>query len=118
MEHSKDTMNQNRGVVSRRESIQPTFHANLMERILSKENMQKAWKQVKANKGAPGIDGMSIEDFPEFAKAHWAEIRFALMGNRYEPTPARRVEIPKPTGGTRPLGIPIVLDRLIEKAIA
>src|SRR4030042_5173422 len=61
---------------------------------------------------------MSIEDFPELSKAHWAEIRFALMGNRYEPTPARRVEIPKPTGGTRPLGIPIVLDRLIEQAIA
>ena len=118
MEHLKDTMNQNRGVHYQREAVQPTFHANLMEQILSRENMQVAWKQVKANKGAPGIDKMSIEEFPEFAKANWEKIRSALMENRYEPSPARRVEIPKPIGGTRPLGIPIVLDRLIEQAIA
>jgi len=118
MEHLKDTMNQNRGALYQREAVQPTFHANLMEQILSRENMQAAWKQVKANKGAPGIDKMSIEEFPEFAKANWEKIRSALMENRYEPSPARRVEIPKPRGGTRPLGIPIVLDRLIEQAIA
>ncbi|EKE15390.1 MAG: hypothetical protein ACD_12C00037G0003 [uncultured bacterium] len=89
-----------------------------MEQILSRSNMQVAWKQVKANKGAPGIDTMSIEEFPEFAKANWDRIRSALMENRYEPSPARRVEIPKDAGGTRSLGIPIVLDRLIMQAIA
>jgi RNA-directed DNA polymerase len=118
MEHLKGTMNQNRGVPHQRESIQPTSHANLMERIFSQENMLAAWKQVKANKGAPGIDGMTILEFPEFAKANWVKIRSALLEDRYTPSPARRVEIPKPTGGTRPLGIPIVLDRLIEQAIA
>jgi len=118
MEHLKGTMNRNREVLCQRETIQPTFHANLMEQILSRENMQAAWKQVKANKGAPGVDEMTIQEFPEFAKTNWEKIRSALMENRYTPSPARRVEIPKPAGGTRPLGIPIVLDRVIEQAIA
>jgi RNA-directed DNA polymerase len=97
------------------ESPDPNGH--LLERILSQENMRKAWKRVKANKGAAGVDGMSIEAFPEFARRNWDKIRESLLAGIYHPSPVRRVEIPKATGGTRPLGIPTVLDRLIQQAI-
>jgi RNA-directed DNA polymerase len=90
---------------------------HLLERILSRENMHKAWKRVKANKGAAGVDGISIEAFPEFARQNWEHIRESLLAGTYQPSPVRRVEIPKATGGTRPLGIPTVLDRLIQQAI-
>ena len=96
----------------------PNPDENLLERMLSRENMQHAWRRVKANKGAAGIDGMSIEAFPEFARKHWDRIRESLFAGTYQPSPVRRVEIPKATGGTRPLGIPTVLDRLIQQAIA
>jgi len=91
---------------------------NLLERILSKENMAEAWKRVKANQGAPGVDGISIEQFPEHTRPLWTQIRQSLLTGRYQPLPVRRVEIPKANGGTRPLGIPTVLDRLIQQAIA
>jgi RNA-directed DNA polymerase len=97
------------------ESPDPNGH--LLERILSQENMRKAWKRVKANKGAAGVDGMSIEAFPEFARRNWDKIRESLLAGIYHPSPVRRVEIPKATGGTRRLGIPTVLDRLIQQAI-
>ncbi|MDY6973897.1 MAG: group II intron reverse transcriptase/maturase [Thermodesulfobacteriota bacterium] len=97
------------------ESTNPDDH--LLERILSKENMRKAWKRVKVNKGSPGIDKMSIEEFPEFARNQWNNIRESIFAGTYQPFPVRRVEIPKATGGTRPLGIPTVLDRLIQQAI-
>ena len=97
------------------ESPDPNEH--LLERILARENMLKAWKRVEANKGAPGIDNMSIEEFPEFARQNWNSIRELLLAGTYQPAPVRRVEIPKGTGGTRPLGIPTVLDRLIQQAI-
>jgi RNA-directed DNA polymerase len=97
------------------ESPDPNEH--LLERIFSRENMPKAWKRVKANKGAPGIDGLSIEEFPEFARENWDNIRESLLAGTYQPLAVRRVEIPKATGGTRPLGIPTVLDRLIQQAI-
>jgi len=80
--------------------------------------MLVAWQQVKANQGSHGIDKMTIEAFPEFARAQWATIRASLMAGTYDPLPVRRVEIPKRTGGKRPLGIPTVLDRLIQQAIA
>jgi len=98
------------------ESFDP--NERLLERILSKENMATAWKRVKANHGAPGIDGISIEEFPDHTRPLWMEIRKSLLAGRYQPLPVRRVEIPKATGGTRPLGIPTVLDRLIQQAIA
>nr|WP_309298874.1 group II intron reverse transcriptase/maturase [Desulforhabdus amnigena] len=91
---------------------------DLLERILSRENMQQAWKRVKANKGAAEMDGMSIKAFPDYAHDHWEEIRDSLFAGTYQPSPVRRVEIPKATGGTRPLGIPTVLDRLIQQARA
>jgi len=93
-------------------------HEHLLERILSKANMAMAWKRVKANHGAPGIDDISIEQFPDHTRALWRGIRESLLAGTYQPLPVRRVEIPKPTGGMRPLGIPTVLDRLIQQAIA
>mgnify|MGYP005619422345 CR=1 FL=1 len=102
----------------RRVTEQPDPDVNLLERILTRENMLKAWKRVKANKGAPGIDGISIDAFPEYLKANWPRIREEIFAGTYQPLPVRRVEIPKPTGGSRPLGIPIVLDRLIQQAIS
>ena len=91
---------------------------NLLEQILSQDNMLSAWKRVKANKGAAGMDGMSIDAFPEFARHHWERIRSALKESAYRPAAVLRVMIPKATGGQRPLGMPTVLDRVIQQAIA
>jgi RNA-directed DNA polymerase len=99
--------------------MQPALHEDLMERVLDSENVRRAWKRVKANKGAPGIDGMRIGDFAEFACSSWPEIRQALCDGSYQPQPVRRVAIPKPNGGgERLLGIPTVVDRVIQQAIA
>jgi group II intron reverse transcriptase/maturase len=87
-----------------------------MEAIVERENLKKALAQVQRNKGAPGIDGMSFEDLAPYLKEHWPTIRAQLLDGSYKPQPVRRVEIPKPTGGTRPLGIPTVLDRFIQQA--
>jgi RNA-directed DNA polymerase len=114
---SHNTKKPNGGVAMRRVMEQPNPNENLLERVLSRDNAQRAWKRVKANKGAPGIDNMSIDDFPEFARAQWDDIRDSLMAGTYQPSPVKRVEIPKPTGGIRPLGIPTVLDRVIQQAI-
>jgi RNA-directed DNA polymerase len=85
--------------------------------VVSSDNMKQAWQQVRANQGAPGIDAMSIEDYPEFARTHWPGIKTSLLDGTYTPAPVKRVEIPKDTGGTRPLGIPTVSDRVIQQAI-
>jgi RNA-directed DNA polymerase len=90
----------------------------MMEQVLSPENLQAAWRRVKANAGAPGIDGMTVEAFPAFCREHWPRIRSALMAGTYCPAPVRRVFIPKPDGTQRPLGVPTVLDRLIQQALA
>jgi RNA-directed DNA polymerase len=90
----------------------------LVEEVLRRENLIRAWRRVRSNKGAPGIDGMSVEELAPSLKEHWPRIREELLEGRYEPQPVRRVEIPKPSGkGVRPLGIPTVLDRLIQQAI-
>jgi RNA-directed DNA polymerase len=91
---------------------------DLLERILSPENLQSAWLRVKANGGAAGADGMTIAQFPAFARQYWERIRSRLMEGIYHPAPVRRVFIPKPNGDLRPLGIPTVLDRVIQQAIA
>jgi retron-type reverse transcriptase len=96
----------------------PEPQSNLLERILSRENMLRAWKRVKANRGAAGIDGMTVGEFPAFIRQHWEEERSSLRRGTYQPKAVRRVEIPKATGGKRPLGIPTVLDRVIQQAIA
>jgi RNA-directed DNA polymerase len=90
----------------------------MIEQVLDPENLAAAWKRVKANKGAPGIDGMTIEDFPAFAREHWPRIARALMEGTYGPASVRRVWIAKPDGSKRPLGVPTVLDRVIQQAIA
>ena len=88
------------------------------EAVFSRENMQTALKRVESNKGTAGIDGMKVADLRGYLKAHWLEVREALESGKYRPSPVRRVEIPKPDGGVRQLGIPTVLDRLIQQAIA
>ncbi len=90
----------------------------MIEEILEPENLSEAWKRVKRNKGASGIDGMTIEDFPAFAREHWPRIATAIREGNYRPAPVRRVFIPKPDGTQRPLGIPTVLDRMIQQAVA
>jgi len=105
------------GAVGRRVIGIPDPNEYLLERILSRPNMSLAWRQVKANRGAPGVDNMPIDDFMAFAHDHWTEIRSSIFAGTYKPLPVKRVEIPKATGGTRPLGIPAVLDRLIQQAI-
>ncbi len=104
---------------SRRTVIDPALSDDLMERVLAPENLRKAWGQVQANHGAPGVDGMTVEDFPAFAREHWPSIRQALRDETYQPSPVRRTEIPKRHGrGKRLLGIPTVVDRVIQQAIA
>lgn len=88
------------------------------EAVFARENMQTALKRVESNKGAAGMDGMKVTDLRGYLKAHWLEVRAALESGKYQPSPVRRVEIPKPDGGVRQLGIPTVLDRLIQQAIA
>jgi RNA-directed DNA polymerase len=88
------------------------------EAVFARGNMQTALKRVESNKGAAGIDGMAVQELPSYLKAHWLEVRAALESGKYQPSPVRRVEIPKPDGGVRQLGIPTVLDRLIQQAIA
>ena len=97
---------------------QPALNEDLLQWVLSPENLQAAWKQVKRNKGAPGVDGISIEEYPQWAEQHWSATRRALERGYYIPQPVKRVEIPKPSGGSRLLGIPSVNDRVIQQAIA
>ena len=88
------------------------------EAVFARENLRTALKRVESNQGAAGIDGMEVKDLHGYLKAHWLEAREALESGKYRPSPVRRVEIPKPDGGVRQLGIPTVLDRLIQQAIA
>ena len=118
MSDSDSMMNPSGGVESRHGFTQPALQVDLMQAVVAPANMRRAWAQVKSNQGAPGIDGMPIEDFPAFARTHWPTIRQALLDGRYCPQPVRRVLIPKPGGGERALGIPNVIDRVIQQAIA
>ena len=96
-----------------------SLNASLMAQVLARENLLRAWKQVKANHGAAGVDGMTVEQFPDFVKSpHWATVREQLEAGTYQPQPVRRVYIPKASGGQRPLDIPTVLDRVIQQALA
>lgn len=90
---------------------------DLLTQALSRENLVKAWKRVKANKGSAGVDGLTIEQTIEHLKTHWPRIRQELLDGKYRPQAVRRVEIPKPAGGVRELGIPTVTDRLIQQAL-
>ena len=94
------------------------FCSSLLNRVLERNNLVRALKQVRRNKGAPGIDGMSVDELPDFLRIHWPKIRQQLIDGRYRPKQVKRVEIPKPDGRKRKLGIPTVLDRLIQQAMA
>jgi RNA-directed DNA polymerase len=95
----------------------PAVAGPSMEAVLDRENLKKALAQVKRNKGAAGVDGMTVGDLPAYLKEHWLTIRARLLDGTYKPQPVRRVEIPKASGGLRPLGIPTVLDRFIQQAV-
>src|SRR5246127_3664554 len=95
----------------------PAAGGPLMEAVVERENLKQALARVKRNKGAAGIDGMSVDDLPGYLKEHWPTIRAQLLEGAYKPQPVRRVEIPKASGGLRPLGIPTVLDRFIQQAV-
>lgn len=95
----------------------PVEGADLLERVLESENLRRALHQVRQNRGAPGIDGMTVKALVPYLKANWPAIRASLIDGTYTPQPVRRVEIPKPGGGVRKLGVPVVLDRFIEQAV-
>src|SRR6201982_3281670 len=95
----------------------PAVAGPSMEAVVEGENLKQALAQVKRNKGAAGIDGMSVDELAAYLKKHWPMIRAQLLEGIYKPQPVRRVEIPKASGGTRPLGIPTVLDRFIQQAV-
>jgi len=92
--------------------------AELLERILNRDNLNRAYKRVKANKGAPGIDGMTVEDALSWLREHREELLESIRSGKYKPQPVRRKGIPKPDGGVRKLGIPTVVDRIIQQAIS
>jgi len=95
----------------------PAVAGPSMEIILDRENLKTALARVRRNKGAAGVDGMGVDDLPAHLKRHWPAIRAQLIDGTYKPQPVRRVEIPKASGGVRPLGIPTVLDRFIQQAV-
>lgn len=118
MTDSDVSMNLDRGDTAWRTAMQPALDLHLMAKVVAKANVLKAWKQVKSNQGAPGSDGMTLEDFPAYAREHWLTIRQSLLDGTYYPQPVRRVSIPKPNGGReRLLGVPCVVDRVIQQAI-
>jgi len=100
------------------DSAQLIYTSNLLEWILERENMTKAYERVVDNKGSHGIDNMTVDQLKPYLKENWELIKSQLMTGTYKPSAVRRVEIPKPDGGIRLLGIPIVLDRMIQQAIA
>lgn len=100
------------------QEVGETDGARLLEAILSRRNLNNAYKRVKANRGAPGIDGMTVEDALPWLREHREELLESIYSGKYKPQPVRRKEIPKPDGGVRKLGIPTVIDRIIQQAIA
>ena len=88
----------------------------LMEEVVRRENLVKALKRVRANRGSPGVDGMTVDQLPGYLKENWPRIREQLLSGQYRPQPIKQVLISKPGGGTRKLGIPTVLDRFIQQA--
>src|SRR5437016_13085001 len=96
----------------------PADTERLMEEVCERENCEQALRRVKANKGGPGVDGMTVHELPDHLKQHWPAIREQLLSGTYRPQPVKRVEIDKPDGGgVRKLGVPTVLDRYIQQAV-
>lgn len=118
--HPPDTMKPTGGVENGHgaRAEKASSRGDTLEDVLASENVARAWKQVRSNKGVAGVDGMEIGDFPDFIRKHWETIRGKLAEGTYKPSPVRRVSIPKGNGEFRSLGIPTVLDRVIQQAIA
>jgi RNA-directed DNA polymerase len=95
----------------------PAASGPMMEAVVERDNLRKALAQVRRNKGAPGLDGMTVDDLAPYLRDHWPAIRTQLLDGTYRPQPVKRVEIPKDGGGTRALGIPTVLDRFVQQAV-
>ena len=104
-------------VVAMAEPESPAATMHLMEKVCERENLERAWQRVRGNKGAPGVDGMTIDDAKSYLREHWPDIRSQLLAGAYRPQPVKRVEIPKPDGGVRKLGVPCVVDRLVQQAL-
>jgi len=104
-------------LAAKRDPESPAVFEKLMEEICEQRNLEEALRRVRANKGAPGLDGLTVDDLVDQLKQHWPVIREQLLSGTYVPLPVKRVEIPKPDGGVRKLGIPTVLDRFIQQAV-
>jgi len=104
-------------LTAKRKAESPAIGERLMEEVCERENCKQALARVKANKGSPGVDGITVSGLPGYLKQHWPVIREQLLSGTYVPQPVKRVEIPKPDGGVRKLGIPTVLDRFIQQAV-
>ena len=104
--------------VAREEIKRPKFNLNLMEEVLDQKNLNLAFKRVKRNKGAAGMDGVTVDELKSQIEDNFWKIKEALLTGKYQPSPVKRVEIPKPSGGVRQLGIPTVMDRFIQQALA
>jgi RNA-directed DNA polymerase len=102
---------------AKRRTESPAIEEQVMEEVCERENCLQALKRVKSNKGSPGIDGMKVEELSGHLREHWPAIREQLLNGTYKPQPVKRVEIPKPDGGMRQLGIPTVLDRMVQQAV-
>jgi len=102
---------------AKRETEGPAQSERLLEEVCDRANLLKALKQVKANHGSPGVDGMTVGELSGYLKEHWPTLRAQMLAGTYRPQPVKRVEIPKPDGGVRKLGIPTVLDRFIQQAV-
>jgi len=101
---------------ARRENVRPE-ELQLMEAVVARENLLDAYARVMSNKGAAGVDEMTVEELKPYLQEHWAQIKESLLNGTYQPQAVRCVEIPKPSGGVRQLGIPTVVDRLIQQAL-
>lgn len=104
-------------LVAKSDAERPASTAQLMEEVCERENLKRALRRVRGNKGSAGLDGMTVEQLPAFLKEHWPALRAQLLNGTYRPQPVRRVEIPKPDGGSRKLGIPTALDRFLQQAV-
>ncbi|MBZ9636539.1 group II intron reverse transcriptase/maturase [Clostridium sp. FP1] len=104
--------------IEKRQNAENKYTNGLFERIIDRNNLNQAFKKVRANKGSHGVDGMKVDELLQYLKENGASLRQLLLEGRYKPNPVRRVEIPKPDGKKRPLGIPTAVDRVIQQAIA
>ena len=102
---------------ARDEELSNAAGGGVWERVLARQNLFAALQRVETNGGAPGSDGMTVTELRAYLITHWLDIRASLDAGTYQPSPVRRVEIPKPGGGVRLLGIPTVIDRLIQQAV-